>query len=77
MASGKALAGIAAVGAGQEIAKKLIQEVVVWPLMNPTIFTVSVCSRAALPAGVGVAPLCWPLPCARTSPRWRCGACVC
>ena len=26
--------------AGQEVAKNLIQEVVVWPLLNPHIFTV-------------------------------------
>ena len=35
-------------GAGQEAAKALIQEVVVWPMMNPHIFTVSEAGRQLL-----------------------------
>ena len=32
--------------AGQHDAKRLVQELVVWPMLNPHLFTVSLCSSS-------------------------------
>lgn len=58
-------------GAGQEEAKRLIQEVIVWPMLNPTIFQarVCLCVGGGLGEGEGKA---WEVV---ATHRARCGTC--